>query len=76
MCFIQNTTTSRLDRTAFRTLQDTIGDAHHERPHLDFIHQLHGLDNTDRLTLRDLISNLHEGGLARGGRPVEGARHG
>src|SRR5581483_1372723 len=42
----------------------------------DLIHELHRLDDADRLALLDRLANLDEGlGIGRG-RPVEGADHG
>jgi len=47
-----------------------------EGKYLDLVHQLHGLNDADRLPLGDLVSNLDEGWLAWSGGVVEGSRHG
>ena len=44
--------------------------------HLDFIHELHGLHNTDGLALGNLVTNLHKSWLARCRRSVESPGHG
>src|SRR5437773_11819956 len=43
---------------------------------LDFVHQLHRLDDADGLSRLDRISDLDEGLCARGPGPVESADHG
>ena len=40
---------------------------------LDLVHQLHRLDDAEHLALLHHRAHLHEGGLIRGGRPVERA---
>src|SRR5712691_11056363 len=42
---------------------------------LHFVHQLHRLENAERLTRADRVAYLDEGGCARCGRAVEGADH-
>lgn len=43
--------------------------------HLNLVHELHGLNDTDSLALADLVPLLAEGGLPGGGGPVETACH-
>ena len=44
--------------------------------HLDFVHELHGLNDADSLALGHLVTLLAEGGFPGSRGPVEAAGHG
>src|SRR6185436_9449180 len=54
--------------------QDRLDGPGHVR--LDFVEQLHRLDDAQRLALGDALADFHEGGRARRRRAIERAHHG
>mmetsp|Transcript_33336 Transcript_33336/g.99278 ORF Transcript_33336/g.99278 Transcript_33336/m.99278 type:complete len:243 (+) Transcript_33336:112-840(+) len=73
---------SRLDDHDWLASVDGLAVLRHQLDHLtrhlrlNLVHELHGLNDADRLALLHAVANLDKHGLARRGRRVEGARHG